>query len=124
MSEPVSTTGRAMTNVLAAALDDLSGPDRSAARRAFAESTSPVLGRLHRALATELVLVELREQDLGIRLDRELRADRDALPQPPLPTATGPPAFGVVEADGTTRWQPLPGDEGDTPGLPDVPPAP
>jgi len=43
MSEPVSTTGRAMTNVLAAALDNLSGSDRSAARRAFAESTSPVL---------------------------------------------------------------------------------
>jgi len=121
MSDVVITTGRPMTRHLDAALDDLTGLDRAAVREAFAESVTPILARLYQALAVELRLCDLRDQDLLLQHSRELQADRDAIPEPPLPAATGPAVFGVVEPDGTLTWQPMP--EGDTPGTPDAPPA-
>ncbi len=119
MSDVVTTTGRRMTRRLQDALDDLTGVDRAAVREAFAESVTPILGPLHRALSLELTLCDLRESDLLLQHSRELQADRDAIPEPPLPAASGPVVFGVVEPDGTLTWLP----EGDTPGLPGVPPA-
>jgi hypothetical protein len=121
MSAVLTTTGRPMTRRLQEALDDLTGADRAAVAQAFRESDTPVLGPLYRALSLELRLCDLRESDLLLQHDRELQADRDALPEPPLPPASGPVLFGVIEPDGSLTWQPMP--EGDTPGTPDVPPA-
>jgi len=121
MSDVVTPTGRPMTGRLQEALDDLTGVDRAAVREAFAESATPILGPLYRALSLELRLCDLREADLFHRLAVEDQADRDAVPEPPFPTASGPAVFGVVEPDGTLTWQPMP--DADTPGLPDVPPA-
>ncbi len=112
-----------MTRRLQDALDDLTGVDRAAVREAFAESVTPILGPLHRALSLELRLCDLRESDLLQQHSRELQADRDAIPEPPLPPASGPAMFGVVEPDGSLTWQPIPPEGDDTPGLPDVPPS-
>jgi len=122
MSEVLTTTGRRMTRALQSALDDLTGADRAAVAQAFRESDTPILGPLHRALARELRLCDLRDADLLLQHSRELQADRDAIPEPPLPPASGPVLFGVVEPDGSLTWQPMPEGD-DTPGLPDVPPA-
>jgi hypothetical protein len=122
MSDVVTTTGRPMTRRLQDALDDLTGLDRAAVRQAFTESATPVLAPVYQALAVELRLCDLRDADLLLQHSRELQADRDALPEPPYPPASGPAVFGVVEPDGTLTWQPMPKAD-DTPGLPDVPPA-
>ncbi len=123
MSEILTTTGRRMTRALQSALDDLTGADRAAVAQAFRESDTPVLGPLYRALAQELRLCDLRESDLLLQHSRELQTDRDAIPEPPYPPASGPALLGVVEPDGSLTWQPIPPEDEATPGLPDVPPA-
>jgi hypothetical protein len=76
----VTTTGRRMTRALEEALDDITGIDRRHAIEAMRGSDSPALGRVYRALAIELMLVDLRERDLFHRMTADRRA---SLPDPP-----------------------------------------
>lgn len=88
MSDIITTTGRKMTTALQDAIDGL--PDRELAIRAFThrEQQGDAMGRLYAALALELRLAALRDQDTFTRLEQERFDD---IPEPPLPQATGQP---------------------------------
>ena len=94
----VHCTGRQMTGALQRALDDLTGADRRAVTQALGESTSETLGALHHAIALELQLAELRDQEAFRLWSRE---HLEAMTEPPMPA----PPEGVAwtfDPDGDT----------------------
>lgn len=101
MPDPiVITTGRPMTGALQRALDNLTGKRRELAVRALNEADSPILGDIHRAIATELLLCGIREADTR----REFRAMTQAsIPDPPFRPATGPAMHFDPETDQFTE---------------------
>lgn len=84
MNDIIRTTGRPMSLRLQRALGDLTGDDRRHAVTVLAASDSPILGAVHRAIALELQLASMVEQDVLDHLARDTAAD---VTDPPLPTA-------------------------------------
>lgn len=91
MSDIVTTTGRRMSRALQDAIDNQ--PDRRVAAEVFSElaeaSTTTTLRPLYAALALELRLAELREQDVLHRLAVDAAEGPDD-PRHPIPPASGP----------------------------------
>jgi len=87
MHEIVTTTGRKMTASLQDAIDGL--PNRELVIKAFSErgEKGGAMGDLYAALALEVRLAALRDEDYFRRLAQERQ---DEMPEPPLPEATGP----------------------------------
>lgn len=88
MSDIVSTTGRPMTTQLRAALDNLTGATRERVIRVLSDpDPGSVTGPIHRAIALELRLAQMREDDTLRGMSRDLSADGPD--DPPWPKATG-----------------------------------
>lgn len=82
MTDIVTTTGRRMTMALQRAIDD--DPDRRFLAQALRElaPTSPVLGKLLAALATEMDLAQVREDHALQRLAADVAVqDERSWPQ-------------------------------------------
>lgn len=89
--EIVTTTGRPMTRGLQEAVDNITGGNRTRMIRALEAGTKDRhLDRLMRALAGELRLAQLREDETL----RRIKQHEDAgVVEPPLPPAEGGPWF-------------------------------
>lgn len=82
----VNPGGRPMTGALQRALDDVSREDRRIVVAALKASEGR-LAALHKALAIELELAGLREQDTAVQFRQMMQ---DSIPDPPWPKASGP----------------------------------